>query len=267
LSDHLSCQIARIPSSSSAQAARMFGPRFLRGRMRSTRLVARPGSGGPRAFFHFVFAHEQPGFVLMRNLLAGLQARHLPSVSASELLAAVGGVGALAWHRIVHNRLYVAPQTECSVQMDMEQHRSESNCIVLGDRKDRHERFIPIIRWSASEEDLTAMERLASTFVRKWRALPVGFPAIEPVRVEVSGLKPHDAFHPVGTCSMGDEGSSVVARDLRVHGSVNLYVLSTAVFPTAGTANPTFSMLCLGEALAEKISAQVKYRPPGELRH
>jgi choline dehydrogenase-like flavoprotein len=43
-----------------------------------------------------------------------------------------------------------------------------------------------------------------------------------------------------------------------VHGSSNLFVLSTAVFPTAGTLNPSFSMLCLGGALAESIAGQLR---------
>ena len=102
------------------------------------------------------------------------------------------------------------------------------------------------------------MARLANAFIAKWQRLPSGFPSVEPVPVEASARKPHDAFHPVGTCSMGVKGNSVVASDLRVHGSSNLFALSTAVFPTAGTANPTFSMLCLGEALAETIAGQLR---------
>ncbi len=258
LSDHLSCRVADIASSARINAARMFGPRFVLGRMRSVRLVEPAASSRPRAFFHFIFAHEHPGFRVVRDLLAGLQARKLPRVSASGLMAAVGGIGALAWHSIINKRLYIAGSSECSVQMDMEQHRSESNCVLLGREMDRYGRLVPIINWSASKEDLSAMARLANGFIAKWQRLPSGFPSIEPVQVEASGIKPHDAFHPVGTCSMGLEGSSVVANDLKVHGSSNLFVLSTAVFATAGTANPTFSMLCLGEALAERMAAQLR---------
>jgi choline dehydrogenase-like flavoprotein len=45
----------------------------------------------------------------------------------------------------------------------------------------------------------------------------------------------------------------VVDFDLKVHGVDNLWVLSTGVLPSAGTANPTFSMLCLGNRLAEQL--------------
>lgn len=258
LSDHLSCRVAEIAASGRSGAARIFGPRFIRGRMRSVRLVESASSNRPRAFFHFVFAHEHSGFDVARKVLAGMQARKLPRLSASELMGAVGGIGALAWHRIINRRLYIASNAECSVQMDMEQHRAESNCVLLGREMDRYGRPVPIIKWSASGEDLSGMARLANAFIAKWQRLPSGLPSIEPVPVKASGFKPHDAFHPVGTCSMGLEGSSVVASDLRVHGSSNLFVLSTAVFPTAGTANPTFSMLCLGETLAQCLTREFR---------
>jgi choline dehydrogenase-like flavoprotein len=52
---------------------------------------------------------------------------------------------------------------------------------------------------------------------------------------------------------MGTDEEATVDLDLRVRGTQNLYVLSTGVFPSAGTANPTFSMLCLGDMLADKL--------------
>ena len=59
---------------------------------------------------------------------------------------------------------------------------------------------------------------------------------------------------------MGRDSESVVDFELRVHGCDNLSVLSTAVFPSAGTANPTFSMLCFAEALAERLATEAKGR-------
>ena len=55
---------------------------------------------------------------------------------------------------------------------------------------------------------------------------------------------------------MGRDAGAVVDPELRVHGTANLWVVSTAVFPTAGTANPTFSMLCLAAALADRLARE-----------
>lgn len=70
----------------------------------------------------------------------------------------------------------------------------------------------------------------------------------------VDEVKPHDAYHPVGTCRMGEDGEAVVGRDLKVRGFANLWVASTGVLPSAGTANPTFTMLCLTQQLAEELA-------------
>ena len=43
--------------------------------------------------------------------------------------------------------------------------------------------------------------------------------------------------------------------DLKVCELANLWVVSKCVLPSAGTANPTFTLLCLAERLAELIVA------------
>ena len=64
----------------------------------------------------------------------------------------------------------------------------------------------------------------------------------------------------MGTCPMGQNPEqSVVDADLRLHGSENLWLASSAVFPTGGTSNPTLTIaalaLRLGAALAEEASS------------
>ena len=51
---------------------------------------------------------------------------------------------------------------------------------------------------------------------------------------------------------MGESGESVVSLDSAVHGFRNLWIAGTAVLPSAGTANPTFTALCLAESLIKK---------------
>jgi choline dehydrogenase-like flavoprotein len=65
---------------------------------------------------------------------------------------------------------------------------------------------------------------------------------------------PQGAGHIMGTCRMGTEPkSSVVDKQLRVHGHANCFVISTAVWPTAGTANPTLKLAALSLRAAETI--------------
>ena len=58
---------------------------------------------------------------------------------------------------------------------------------------------------------------------------------------------------------MGDDPeTSVVDRDLTVHGLTNLSVASCAVFPSGGSSNPTFTMMALSLRLADRLAARLK---------
>ena len=63
----------------------------------------------------------------------------------------------------------------------------------------------------------------------------------------------YDAYHPVGTTRLGTDSSSVVTPNLRVVGFSNLSLISTSVLPSAGSANPTFSILCLARGFANSL--------------
>jgi len=56
---------------------------------------------------------------------------------------------------------------------------------------------------------------------------------------------------------MGADPEAVVDLDLRVRGTANMWLASTAAFPSAGTANPTFSLLCLVSALADRLHDRI----------
>jgi glucose dehydrogenase len=71
--------------------------------------------------------------------------------------------------------------------------------------------------------------------------------------------QPFGAGHVMGTCRMGaDPRTSVVDAELRVHGYRNCFVISTAVFPTVGTANPTLTLAALSLRAAAAVRQSLK---------
>ena len=63
-----------------------------------------------------------------------------------------------------------------------------------------------------------------------------------------------DVYHQTGGTSMSESpDDGVVDPHLRVHGVANLFLASCSVFPSAGSANPTFTLLALTIRLAEYI--------------
>lgn len=65
-----------------------------------------------------------------------------------------------------------------------------------------------------------------------------------------------DASHHMGTARMAaDPSRGVVDADCRVFGVDNLYVASSAVFPTAHAYSPTYTILALARRVAAHIHA------------
>ena len=65
-----------------------------------------------------------------------------------------------------------------------------------------------------------------------------------------------DASHHMGTTRMHpDPQRGVVDTDCRLHGTANLWIASSSVFPTCGHANPTLTILALVLRLAEHLAA------------
>ena len=58
----------------------------------------------------------------------------------------------------------------------------------------------------------------------------------------------------VSTIMGNDKKNSVVDSNLKVHGSNNLYVVGSSVFPTGGHANPTFTIIQLTLRLKKHFS-------------
>lgn len=254
LGDHLSTSIATVEAEDWTRAVKLFQPRFAEGWMCSFRFLDRSAPmGSPRAFAHFVFDRKDEGFKLAKKTLQSLQSKSIPNVTAENILSGVYGLAKLAWYRFIKSKLYISEETNIRFQVDVEQTPDFNNKIVLEDKSDRYGRPVPSIEWEIKDVDYESIREVSDRFLRKWPGGDRDFPKLTPVSEGASERKPHDAYHPVGVCRLGTDEESVVDPNLRVHGTKNLSVLSTGIFPSAGTANPTFSMLCFAELLAIRL--------------
>lgn len=69
----------------------------------------------------------------------------------------------------------------------------------------------------------------------------------------------HDVYHHIGAARMHvSPEKGVVDPNLKVHGLDNLHVLSSAVFPTGGHSNPTFTLLLLTFRLADHLKLELE---------
>ncbi len=144
------------------------------------------------------------------------------------------------------------------------------NRVTLSERRDAFGYRIAYLSWRWSEIDLLSIRRAGQIFTSELRAsclaeliqqeddlFPQGQQAPRP---------PSTAHHLLGTTRMHDvPRHGVVDRACRVHGSSSVYVAGASVFPTAGFANPTLTVVALAIRLADELrrtlSTQARLTP------
>ena len=256
LSDHLSLAVADVSQSSTRRSLQRYAPFFRNGWMRNTRFVELcPPCESPRGFAHFVIDGRDTGFALARTVLSALQKRSMPRIAFNQLISGSGGLINLIMSRYLRSELYLSQDTLMNLQLDIEQCSSAANRITLGSRLDDFGRRIPVVSWQIQDIDWVNMRTTAERILSKWPSSMTGVPSLVPRKIASSLSKPHDTYHPTGICRMGTDSDAVTSFNLQVRGTDNLWLLSTGIFPSAGTANPTFSLLCFAEKLSASLRA------------
>jgi hypothetical protein len=256
LSDHLSWRIFSIKKDFNSKVVGLFSHKFINGLMRSIHFINAGKDGKvPRYYAHLVFDNKSIGFKLARDVLYFIQNKRIPRIAIKDFLFGISDLFKIVFFRFFAQRLYISPKTETSLFIDVEQDPVKENSISLSDEIDNYGRKIVNINWNITNQDLLNIECIARNFDTHWNEIDslVGANGKSIERVDADMRNPHDVYHPVGTCKMGKGKEDVVDFNLKVYGTSNLYVLSTAVFPTAGSANPTFSMLCFAKKMADNI--------------
>lgn len=133
--------------------------------------------------------------------------------------------------------------------VNFEQKPDPENRVVLARSRDFFSVPRAELHWRWRAEEQADLEKLR-------RLLAAGFEASVLGRVEIrSGEKPDpNAHHHAGTTRMHENPRyGVVDGDGRVHETDNLYVAGASVFPSAGYANPTLTIVALALRLADHL--------------
>ena len=73
-----------------------------------------------------------------------------------------------------------------------------------------------------------------------------------------ASVQPRGAFHHMGTTRMHRNPKyGVVDENCRVHGTKNLYVAGSSVFPTCGYVNPTLTIVAMAYRMADHLSSML----------
>ncbi|MFT5052459.1 MAG: choline dehydrogenase-like flavoprotein [Chlamydiales bacterium] len=139
----------------------------------------------------------------------------------------------------------------------MEMEPVPQNRVTLTTERDPYGTPIACVRHECTPADERSMKALHEHLAREFEAQGIG-------RLETSlqDVKPwpitQDASHHMGSTRMGsDPSSSVVTPQGRLHTVDNVFAAGASVFPTSGSANPTFTIVALSIRLAEHLKRDV----------
>jgi choline dehydrogenase-like flavoprotein len=167
----------------------------------------------------------------------------------------VGPIG--PWWRCLNGR------SELALVVRAEQSPNPDSRVTLDTETDAT--GMPRIRldWRLQEQDVESARALVDALARQAAAQglgkvePAGWLQDRPARWAFDDLvsdHPIGGYHHIGTTRMHEHPRRGVADGYgRVHGLDNLYVAGSSLFPTAGWANPTLTILALTLRTAEHI--------------
>jgi choline dehydrogenase-like flavoprotein len=166
--------------------------------------------------------------------------------------------------RWMRKQYYWPPDAALHIFIRIEQLPQWQNRISLSDQRDALQLPKLKLEWHRTDAD----ERIFRVMVEKidryfkahlsqvcdlqWR------PEVLNSELGMAGLS-MDLAHPAGTTRMGTSPSdSVVDPYLRVHRIPNLSIASASVFPSAGSANPTLTVMYLAMRAADALAKQTQ---------
>jgi choline dehydrogenase-like flavoprotein len=140
----------------------------------------------------------------------------------------------------------------------VEQAPNPNSRVTLTAERDALDVPVVSLHWALSEIDYRTFARGQELMIAEISALGLGRFAPEPltrVFVEQTVL---GHWHHMGTTRMSaSPGSGVVDTDCRVHGTNNLFVAGSGIYPSATGGSTTMMLIALALRLAEHLDAKV----------
>jgi len=114
------------------------------------------------------------------------------------------------------------------------------------------------LEWKMTPADIESIRRTMELL-----GIELGSSGRGRARQGIQALSPWEGVeggdHHMGTTRMSDSPTEgVVNSDCQVHGVANLYVAGSSVFPTAGFANPTLTIVALAVKLADHLRDELR---------
>jgi len=212
---------------------------------------------------HFIFRSSaaenlENAKIFLKGMLKGRFEGGLTALPRQiRQMATIGAPMVLRYLR--YNRMYNPADLGIQLRLTSEQIQVAESGIRLRSDKDAFGMPLIDMDWKidgAEIETLACFGEIVAGYLREAGLAAVSLDADLVSRNARFLDKIDDANHHIGMARMSHSpADGVVDAELRVHGSDNLYVAGSAVYPSSGFANPTFTALALALRLADRITA------------
>jgi choline dehydrogenase-like flavoprotein len=203
-------------------------------------------------------AGEEDSLAEVKRTAKHLLRGRFNELSVAQLLQLTSRAGTLsrhAWRYGMQHRAWHDPAAPLKMRVHCEQQPDSASTISLSDERDALGMLRPRISWKISPLELKTIRSFVSIATHALRDLATITPHPDLDRDSFIA-QCQDSFHHMGGMRMhSSPHSGVVTPDLRLHNTRNVYVCSSATYPTSGYSNPTHTLLALAVRLARHLTA------------
>jgi hypothetical protein len=261
MNDHLSLPVLSFPWRRSKLLDQLFPPRFDKDVKVGRRLEFTLPESGVKGFIHLQAPYDdvEPYRSLKRLVFAQQLGLSWKAKLSAFLSLSAGGITTLrvGVDRFLAHRLYYPQGGQVNIMVDIESDSESDKFINLsGDY---------VLNWRLSDSDIEHLREASLLALELLGREVLDDKALDEAREKVkatsfskfSEIKCEEALHLGGGLQHVLSASPGLEIKCRLQTEVPAYVISTAIFPRGGVANPVHTLLVCSEMLSNHLSTKV----------
>lgn len=277
--DHVSAVVGQVVPTSRKRLHAIFDPFYRNGFKYLPRLRFSPVLAQELRLLHasaqVLFPTEaRSPLAVGKQLISSLRRKQRPSLNDLKALAnprlLLTMAKALARWKL-GKRGSLAGAGPIWLEVHSEQEPQADSYISLSTSTDAMQMPRAKLHWTIADSTITTIQTVAKLLQTEFEQAGLGTVALVPWLTEGTDNPRRwlaDTFHQTGGLRMAtSEAKGVVDATCKVFGVDNLYVASSAVFPTSSFSNPTMTIIALAIRISEEIAQrlQAENNPPARL--
>ena len=262
--DHIDCNAAMVEPQSLRHFHQLFDAIFYQGHKYNPKLKLDETTQRTEGLLNagatfFSVSNLDETLAAMKTTAKQMLRGRLGDVTPSEAWRLIRNSPTLlrqSYRYAVEHRAYHPAGAQMMMRVHCEQEPASASAISLSGQRDQLGLLKTRLSWRISDLELATIAR----FVQIVRHALEDIATIAPDPALIDGNhafvdRCEDSYHHMGGMRMHHSAQcGVVDPTLKLHGTNNVYICSSAVFPTSGFSNPTHTLVALAVRLAQHLT-------------